>query len=182
MTGRRANQILWAVSLAAGVGGAVALLLSVIMPLSIPDSAGSVANDRPGFSASIANDGVPSLRTMASAWAVDLRRPLVDVPPPAPVEPDDAEPVVAMPALHLYGTVIEPGHSMAMIADASGKTQFLAVGDTIQGARITSISVDAVGLQSNGKNFALAVEKPTAAALKGPALPSPEAIDPTVLP
>ena len=114
------------------------------------------ATARPGPVAAEA----PALSEFEKLWDVDLRRPLVD---PAPAVPAAsviraAAPVVPI-GLKLAGTVVEPGHSVAVFVNPAGRSELKGVGDKAGPAEVMDIQTDHVTLRYNGSPVTLRVEK-----------------------
>ena len=59
----------------------------------------------------------------------------------------------------MWGTIVEAGHSMAMVAGPGGKPMFLRVGDAVGGAKVVAITSDSVTFDSAGSSVVAPVEK-----------------------
>jgi hypothetical protein len=86
---------------------------------------------------------------LAQFCQLDLRRPLHDPPPPPPVLTPPAKPSPPL-NIRLSGTIVEPGHSQALIVMPDGTVQLKSVGEDAGNARIKeigdgSITVDYLG-------------------------------------
>ena len=98
-----------------------------------------------------------------------LRAPLYDPepPPPAPPKPIFSPAPRSKPTLKLnltlVGTIIDPGNSLAIIADANGQFDVKGVGDTLEidpdGIEISNIKAEQVTLTHRGKSTVLILER-----------------------
>ena len=91
---------------------------------------------------------------------VQLRRPLSDPHPtttPSALSKND-------PAfgVRLVGTIMDPMHPYAVLADSTGKTVIKSTGDRLGSAVLLAIDSDSVTLQMNGRPTVLHVVKPSA--------------------
>jgi hypothetical protein len=160
MTTRTARHLLWTTTTIATGGAVLAVALAVTMPVDLPDRNTSAAgpstlpSHRNGSS-----DDIPSFADLAKVWSIDLGHDVVATAPPP-----DADAAIAQPPsdLHVIGTVVEPGHSLAMLIGPAGKATFLGVGDQFQGATIVAIAVDSVTVEISGSRSILKIEKPPA--------------------
>ena len=104
--------------------------------------------------------GTPTLAEFEEVWDVDLRRPLVDPAPAVTASSVIRAAQAAAPiGLKLAGTVVEPGHSMAVFVTPAGKSELKAVGDKAGNAEVVDIQSDRVTLRYNGSPVTLKVEK-----------------------
>lgn len=137
-------------------------------------------------------NGLPPLSDFAVVWERGLRggveaAPAVAVIEP-PVEPAPATAPATPPALRLAGTVVEPGHCLAMFLTPDSKLEFKSIGEEAAGARIVAITTSGVTVSFNGATFTLAIDPaippPTPAAAAAadpqPALSTPSASQPAV--
>ncbi|MCO8121762.1 hypothetical protein NHH03_08440 [Stieleria sp. TO1_6] len=101
-----------------------------------------------------------------------LQRPLYDPPPPPPkprVKPPAARPVVTPvakpPRLEwtLVGTLIQSGRSVAILSDATGKTDIRGAGEQVElsptGIVVSKVESDQVTLEVNGKPTTLRLQQ-----------------------
>ena len=157
---------LWMFAATCGGGAVLAVCLATSLPL---------ANTQPrnfvnaSSSKTTADSAALPLSAFSTVWDIDLRRPLVDSPPPAPQTIEPAAPPSAPPQFHLAGTIVESGHSVALFQQAGGKTEFKQVGQQIGGATIVSIRDDSVTVQWDGRELVVPVER----AVVGPASGNP---------
>jgi hypothetical protein len=88
------------------------------------------------------------LAAFEPVWRLDLRRPL-------------SGEAVLRPALglKLRGTVMEPGHCMAMLITPDGRTQLVPVGGEVAGGKVLEIDKDSVKLLFNGETILLQIPK-----------------------
>jgi hypothetical protein len=115
------------------------------------DRAAEASLPRPGGTHAPQEVPPVTLASLGTALDTDLRRPLVDRPAPPPVIniASDAS-AAGAPSIQLVGTIIEQGHSMALISGTSGKIQLKAVGESVDGAEITAIADDGLTVKWNG--------------------------------
>jgi|GEM_PF-5258829 len=158
MTQRTAERLLWKLAALAGAAAVLSIALAVAMPLELP--AGDVAAQSASAGPVIHSqaDDLPSLEQLAKVWSLNLGHDIAATAPPPTAS--DAAPLTAPPDLHVIGTIIEPGHSAAMLIGPEGKTLFLHIGDNIQGTTITAIAMDSVTATVDGKPVVFKVEKP----------------------
>ena len=161
---RQIRIALWSAAGVFGFGGLLAVALAAGLPLDgVDDSNSSGPTRRAGRSVpQSAGAAEPDL------WAIELRKPLVDAPAPAPSESPSTFTPVAMPALRVVGTVVEPDHCFALIDTGAG-TQFKSVGDVVNGMRIESISDAGCVVSFNGRKSSVAIEKSNSPSVAGPA-------------
>lgn len=107
------------------------------------------------------DDALVSLSELQQVCAIELRRPLYDPPTPEqPAASPEAPTATTRPLpVRLVGTVIEAGHSMAMLQKSDGSIVLGAVDQSIEdaGSQITVISVqhDRVTVQYAGTEHEL---------------------------
>ncbi len=151
MTRRRRKHLLLAVNavLAAAI---VAACVAAVAPLRAErdaDGAGAGRSGNPGGDARLVGP--------REAYAViskrDIRKPLYDARPAA--APKAPEPKFAA---RLLGTVTDPGYSAALFRTADGKEQFVSVGETLAGGKVTAIAECEATVEFGGKRIVLTVE------------------------
>jgi hypothetical protein len=168
MTKRMAKRLLWSLSVAASCGAVLTIGLAIGRPLTLPAVQG--ASEQSMIPPSSRGDAIPPLSEWAKVWSIDLGHEGI-ASPSAPAPGADAPATqIAPPDVHLIGTIIEPGHCMAILVGPDGKTVFLRVGDHVQDARISAIAVDSITVQANGKPMVFTVEKPPPDAAPKPAV------------
>lgn len=102
--------------------------------------------------------------------SMPLLKPLYEAPkpPPQPVQPvvrKPLTPVVKEPRLDwsLDGTIIDPARSIAILTDASGKTDLRGVGEEVElspaGVLVRKIESDQVTLEVRGKKSTLRLQQ-----------------------
>ena len=149
--------------IAGALGGATWSLWSLdTEPANVPPSKPVVAKAQQA-------DVEDTTRINQQIANLDLRRPLVDPPPPKPREvtprPTPPAPVrpAPRPALTLVGTMVESGKSMAIIADASGNFDVKGVGESLSlsptGVTVERITSEQVDIQLNGSTTTLTIDK-----------------------
>jgi hypothetical protein len=170
MTTRKGTKLLWRTAIVAGAGAVLTIVLAVALPLDAPvvDAADSPIGPT---TLPVANDGgVASLAEFSKVWSVDLGH---NSAAPSEAAADAQQAQTPPPVIHVVGTIIEPGHSLAMILGDDGKTVFKNVGDVSEGAKITAIAIDSVTFDVSDKAIVYKVEKAPAvvAPTTGAALP-----------
>ena len=100
---------------------------------------------------------LPALSTLASVWQLDLRRPLFDNPTRT-ITPTIKRAAPRLSA-RLAGTVIEPGHSIAMFVTKKGGIDLKSIGEMVGDAQILSITQNGVTVQRHGKKIDLSLER-----------------------
>lgn len=149
----RTRRVLWAASAAFAALAGLVVYLALFVPLDQPQSAMPPNNRN-----SPSDHGTPPEPTLASFephLKLDLRRPLHDPPPaPPPVAPQVAKPVLTV---KLAGTIVEPGHSKAMLVTADGRTELKGVGQKSGDAEILSIEEKKITVRFHGEVVELKV-------------------------
>jgi hypothetical protein len=158
MTTRRAKLLLWFTAATAVAASALTVGLAVGLPLA--DSTGAASTAAPVPTAPANN--VPSLPDLAKIWSMNLGNDQIPVAPSAPA------PIADSPDVHLFGTVVERGQSMAMVAGPNGTILFLRLGDIFQGMKLLSINTSSATFDAGGRSITAMIEKPPA-----PAAPKP---------
>ncbi len=156
---RRIRLCLWAVVVSTLLTAAAVSIGLLTAPLSVPGVAvtqAALAATQPAADAE-GSQSLPSLASLEPLWLLDLRRPLYDPAPAAVVQAPKA-PLVPL-AVKLSGTVIEPGHSKALLSTSQGKTQLKAVGEKIEDVEILAIEPDAVTVLHDGSRVVLKLSK-----------------------
>jgi len=102
----------------------------------------------------------PELVAFEPYWERPLRRPLFD--PPPVVETPPAPPPPPPLNLRLVGTILEPGRAVAVLANAAGKIEMKAVGqstgDPGQPAEILEVHRERVVVRYAGETRELLLE------------------------
>ena len=135
LTLRQTKRLLWATAACAGAIALTLLIATWLMPYSLPEAGFADATQR--RVAANKHDPRLAIDDFALLWSLDLHRPLYDPPPP------EVKTVKFVPPplkVKLVGTVIEEPESQAMVLDGRGDVVFLRIGDTVDNARIVSIS------------------------------------------
>lgn len=96
-----------------------------------------------------------TLAELQHAAQLDLRRPLYDVPS----APPPASPAPAPLSVRLLGTLVEPGHSRAILVGSDGRSVLKAVGENINDAQLLEIGPDSVTLGYRGTSVVLITPK-----------------------
>src|SRR5277367_1204000 len=111
MTKRRARQLLWLTAATAGGGAVLVISLAAALPLDLPTN-GAAPPALSGTEKTSPADGIPSLPELEKVSSIDLGHELVAS---APQSSAALLPQTAAPELHVIGTILEPGHCMAML-------------------------------------------------------------------
>jgi hypothetical protein len=61
--------------------------------------------------------------------------------------------------VRLSGTIVEPGHSRALLVDAEGKMELKAVGERIGGVEVVEIGQDTCVVLYQGNRITLKIDK-----------------------
>jgi hypothetical protein len=155
MTVRRQRLLLWSTAAIFAATGAVCLAVSVLLPLEAgwqrPQSGAAVGN------AVAPARRIPSLEEFARVWDGPLGRS-VEVPASQPAASGEAVPAAAAqsssaapPAFKLAGTVVERGHSYALLVTPEGRMEVRGVGEESGGARVMEIGKSNVTLRVEGQ-------------------------------
>lgn len=105
----------------------------------------------------------------AADFSLSMQRPLYDPPKPKPAPKPRSKPVVVrqpkQPRLDwtLVGTIIDSGRSVAILTDASGKTDIRGQGEEVElspsGVLVRKIESDAVTLEIGGDKSTLRLKQ-----------------------
>ena len=120
------------------------------------ESSSSIANAAGGSTASI--QAAVDANQLQQLCQLDLRRPLHDAAPVAPPPLPPTAPPVPL-NIHLSGTIVEPGHSQAIIVMPDGTEQLKNVGDEAGNARIDEIHDGGITVEYSGQQILLTVPK-----------------------
>ena len=149
---RRVRITLWLLAVALTGASVVTVILGAALPY-VKAEAPPTSN----IDAHQADKGHESpaiaLSAFARLWDVNLRRPLYDSPTPAKTLPKPKPP--APLNMRLVGTMIEPGHSMAMFITKGGRIELRRVGQTVAQAKVVTIQADRVKLMYHGREHTL---------------------------
>lgn len=156
MNARRARVCLWSAAAVLAAGAGAIAVAAILMPVREPKVRATPSLTKPGASASA--ESLPPLKAFAAAWSLDLRRPLYDPPPGSVTAAKTAKPPPPL-AVTLTGTVVEPGHSLAVFSAAGGKVELKAVGESAGGAEVLEIGRDTAVVWHNGEQVTLRVPK-----------------------
>jgi hypothetical protein len=151
-----------------GAAGAAVLAVGFAMPVELPvtaspaprGSATSLSKPVQAQTGRTAFAPQSALDELQRLSAVDLRAPLFD-PPPALPAPAAEVPVAhrSTMTLRLVGTIVEPGHSMAMFQKPDGSIALCAQGQSIDEAAatvtVTHVSHHRVTVQFAGQSIEL---------------------------
>jgi hypothetical protein len=140
------------------LAAAAAVAWAIAWPYAGP-AVDARAHAKPGPAIVVATLTDPALSDFAKVWDINLQRPLIDHPAPAVAAP--AAPIVARPpvGVKLIGTVIEPGHSVAIFIRTDGKTEVKAVGESVAGDQVLEIKPESATLRHGTDSVVLQREK-----------------------
>jgi hypothetical protein len=144
---KRLTLWLTTAALAAAAAGAVAY--TVLVPIDLPQIASTARGDtaRPAATA-------PAVDFQAFE-DLDLRRPIADPVTTLPAASALAAFAPPLPVRLVTGTVIEPGHSYAVLSMTNGKTVLGKVGDRLSGAEVVAVNDGSVTLSYFGRTVTL---------------------------
>ena len=97
-----------------------------------------------------------ALAWYAPLWERDLKQP--PIPPAAPTEPE-AAPASSGPVPRLLATLVEPAGSCAHLIGRQGAVELKAVGDLIDGFRVTAIEPGRVQLDDGKRTIWIEVPR-----------------------
>jgi hypothetical protein len=154
MTVRTIRTWLWTATAIGGTGAALSIAWAIYLPCELP------ASQNPPATHALSDPVIaaPSMSQFAGLADLDLRRPLYDAPPPPPVR-IAAAPVIPPLSITLAGTIVEPGHSQAMIKTTEGKIELKSIGQTSGQATVLRIDDGSVTVQYYGKPVILKVAR-----------------------
>lgn len=163
MTVRSTRQILNALAAICAVC-AVGVVVWGMSDVSVPEPAPLRLRSGSG-SDTMAQGAVVSATDVANVAMVQLRRSLVDTPPPTktqakPIRKPQTPRTFPNPRLTLLVTVIDPKErNVAIFADARGVTDIRGVGEELKlmpsGARVTEIKSNGATIEFRGRKIAL---------------------------
>ena len=160
MTLRRQKLALWLLGIGLVLGGVLVVAWGFRGKCSVVLSQSSTGSAR-AAKAPTTNPQAPlSLKEFEPHWNKPLRRPIFD-PPPVVIPPPKKE--VPPPLnVRLVGTIIEPGETVAMLANARNSLEFKKVGDSWGAgkllATITAIENSRVTIQYAGETIVLTMQ------------------------
>jgi hypothetical protein len=154
MTIKRLKNILWSTAGVFTAAGLILIIWAASGP-SLPNLDQETA--RRNLAGSSVGTSVNSVdvQELEQLALIDLQRPLRDAPPAQLA----AAKVIPPLDIRLTGTIVEPGHSRAMIELADGTVQLKGVGDVAGDARITEIQQGSIRVEYFGQTQVLAVVK-----------------------
>jgi hypothetical protein len=143
--------------------GAILLIAAVATALYSVQAAYEIAAARSGAISTTqrvnATDrSEPTLADLQSVAQVNWRRPLFDAPSPAPVIAPPPPPPPPL-TVRLAGTIIEPGHSRAVLVGPDGKTELKGVGEHSGPAEVLEIGQDTCTVRYLGNRVTLKIDK-----------------------
>lgn len=163
MRSRSVERLLWTGSAAFALAAVALFALATCIPLEARHVVRAGSNGAelatPAHPTSApATQRAASLDELMQLAHRDWRRPLFDPPPTIPTV-KEAPPL----AVRLLGTIVEPGHSRAILLTPDGKTELKAVGETAAGAEVLNIQPDLVQVRylQNTVDLRVPRERPT---------------------
>lgn len=145
--------------------GAAVLVLASVGTIAVawvrPYGASPPTNPHPSDATHPSNTPVqplPELSAFERAWNLDLRRSLYDQPVPVAMKPAKRQTPSRLSA-RLAGTVIEPGHSVAMFITPGGKIELKSVGETMGAIKVLDITPEGVSVLHRGKKIDLLLDQ-----------------------
>jgi hypothetical protein len=152
MTDRSRRRLLWLLNALMGAG-IVLVVASAMLPVEAgPPAAPPSLLVRPPTTAP-AGTGLLGLPAYIAALSRDLQQPLFDKPPAPPPSAGPAAP----PPVVLEGTAIDAGGRFAVFRLASGQSQLLAVGQSILGVDLISVTAKSATVRWQGQTLTLQV-------------------------
>lgn len=145
MSVRRIRQMAGIVCVVLAVAICAILLFSITAPFTLPSTSVTQAVHR--VQVKVSNTPDITLTDFRRSWSLKLQRPLYDPP-----KKEKKKAVFHSPPLHLTltGIVHEPGHTQAILMDASGNLSFDRVGQRVHKATVINVGKDQVQLRYYG--------------------------------
>ena len=150
MNAKQLNLTIWACAAGVSLAAAAALLLALIVPLDrneVSESAKVVPTTRPTL-----ENAVPPTAAFEKIWAMSLRQPLGEAPPPG-TTPEPAATVTpgatdsGVPVA-LVGTI---GNTLAMLRTANNSVEVCGVGETLSGVTVLAVRPAEIDVRFNGQ-------------------------------
>ncbi|QNN23151.1 hypothetical protein HED60_13015 [Planctomycetales bacterium ZRK34] len=158
MRTRQVKSWLWLGSGAMALAAVGVVVMAWALPYAQPDDLAEQMVMRVNHRAKAGGERVVKMPPASDpVWATPLRRPLKE-PPKQAVAKSSAAPAPPL-TVKLGGTVIESGRCVAMFITAAGKVELKAVGEVIEGAKVTEITDEGVRLEHNGRDVRMALPK-----------------------
>ena len=151
MNAKQVNFLLWSGAAAVSVASFASLLLGFILPLekvAITESPTKSATSKQTL-----GSAVPPPSAFEKIWALSLRQPLGDAPPPTPVQPVTTAdtPAIVIDSgvpVSLVGTI---GTSLAMFKTTGNAVEVCAVGESLSGVEVVAVRPAEVDVRYNGQ-------------------------------
>lgn len=160
MTLRQIRLALWSTTAVAAVAWLVLIVVAVAwQPMPTTPDLAMTAQAKNTQEINLQN--LPPIEAFERIWNLDLQQPLND----APLEASQGAQVAASSAplsCRLLGTVIEPGHTLALFVASNGQIEFKAVGEQIDNADIRQITAERVTLFRAGQTVQLTLPESVA--------------------
>jgi hypothetical protein len=153
MNAKQVNFMLWSGAVAVTIAAAGSLLYGFAVPLERREIV-EAPKPNPTTKAAVGN-ALPPPSAFEKIWAMSLRQPLGDAPPPGPVQPQAATmvsppvPVVTSGVpVSLVGTI---GTSLAMLKTMNNSVEVCAVGESFGGVTVVAVRPAEVDVRFNGQ-------------------------------
>lgn len=143
-------------ALAAALAASVAALALTPLDAGTP---GAASVESPVADNNAVEPAARPLKDYEIVWKRNLLAPLYDAAPVVAVKAPAPPPKLPVT---LLGTVVEPGHTYGMFRDKDGRTKFVRVGQSIDGAEVKTITGDGATVLFAGREITLKAEKTTA--------------------
>jgi hypothetical protein len=152
-TFRQHKRMLIAVNVIFGFG-ILCCIVGFIIPAHIKEIPKSVSSQNITSPEEIATTVKP-IKAYEVIMAGDIRAPLYD---PKPVKIVKTPPPKPQLTVNLLGTVLEDGFTYAILKNRSGKTSFVSIGESLDGAEVTKIEKDSATIKFSGDLIVLKVK------------------------
>ena len=156
----RVRRALWVIGGLASAGAVAVVIAAALSPLDASsDSSETPRPQAPNLGAKSLQATLP-LSAFASAWRVQLRRPLIDPPPDA--ASNAIVDISSKPApvnIRLIGTIIDAHHPRGVFMTGLATVELKGVGDRVGGGTVLSIERDSATLAYNGGTITLPRER-----------------------
>ncbi|MBN1941692.1 MAG: hypothetical protein JW849_00190 [Phycisphaerae bacterium] len=150
---QRHRRLLVAADVILGLG-VLGCLVGFLFPVDVQESPRD-ALAREATQAEAMQTTIKPLKNYDIIFARDLRKPLYD---PKPVNVVKTPPPKPPLTVDLLGTVLEDGFTYAILKNRSGKTSFVPIGESLDGAEVTKIEKNSATVSFHGESIVLKVK------------------------
>lgn len=159
MTSTHTRILLWSATAGLTVAAGAMIVWAGTSSLALPAAEASKSPQR-AMEHDLEATKIPPLSSFEELFDAATRRPLYDTAPVADATPVtvDVRPDAPAPSMHLIGTALEPGHSIAFFRAEGSTVELRAIGGKVGDAVITTIQRDSVTVLLNGRPVTLKVE------------------------